>query len=52
MEGKGHQMNAAGYTEEEQKINQTTEDISHTAQGHKANISNPSKHGYLEIDSW
>jgi len=43
MAGVGHQMNAAGYTEEDQKINQTPEDISHKAQGHKANISNPSK---------
>ncbi|KAF2495581.1 hypothetical protein BU16DRAFT_462198 [Lophium mytilinum] len=41
MEGAGHQMNAAGYSEAEQKIDHSTEDISHAAQGHKANISNP-----------
>lgn len=44
MEGVGHQMNAAGYSEAEQKIDHSTEDISHSAQGHKANISNPSTH--------
>ncbi|KAF2807831.1 uncharacterized protein BDZ99DRAFT_464742 [Mytilinidion resinicola] len=49
-------MNAAGYSEEEQKINQTTEDVSHSAQGHKANISNPNtsekskKHSKEELE--
>jgi hypothetical protein len=41
---KSHQgTTAPGYTEAEQNIDNTTEDISHKAQGHKANISNPSE---------
>lgn len=41
---KSHQgVTAPGYTEAEQNIDNTTEDISHKAQGHKANLSNPSK---------
>ncbi|KAF2088431.1 putative conidiation-specific expression protein [Saccharata proteae CBS 121410] len=36
-----HQNNMAGYSEDMQNINQTTEDISHMATGHKANLSNP-----------
>lgn len=38
-----HQDKMAGLTKEDQNINNTTEDISHMASGHKANISNPSK---------
>lgn len=40
----GHQgITAPGYTAAEQNIDNTTEDISNKAQGHKANLSNPSK---------
>jgi len=35
---------APGYTEADQNINNTTEDISNKASGHKANLSNPSKY--------
>ncbi|KAH7081883.1 hypothetical protein BKA63DRAFT_504830 [Paraphoma chrysanthemicola] len=34
-------ITAAGLTEADQNINNTAEDISHSAQGHKANLSNP-----------
>jgi hypothetical protein len=36
-------ITAAGLSEADQNINNTTEDISHKASGHKANLSNPSK---------
>ncbi|KAK3210245.1 hypothetical protein GRF29_44g2097387 [Pseudopithomyces chartarum] len=36
-----HQDKMAGLTKEDQNINNTTEDISNQASGHKANISNP-----------
>lgn len=38
-----HQDKMAGLTKEDQNINNTAEDISNQASGHKANISNPSK---------
>ncbi|KAJ4399853.1 hypothetical protein N0V91_009124 [Didymella pomorum] len=39
---QGHQgITAPGYTAAEQNIDNTTEDISNKAQGHKANLSNP-----------
>ncbi|KAF2656000.1 hypothetical protein K491DRAFT_692360 [Lophiostoma macrostomum CBS 122681] len=41
VSGSGHQDKLAGLTQEDQNINQTAEDISHSAQGHKANLSNP-----------
>ncbi|KAJ4359540.1 uncharacterized protein N0V89_000095 [Didymosphaeria variabile] len=41
MTEPSHQMNAAGLSEADQNINNTTEDISNKASGHKANISNP-----------
>ena len=34
---------APGLTEADQSINNTTEDISHKASGHKADLSSPSK---------
>ncbi|KAF3041331.1 hypothetical protein E8E12_006508 [Didymella heteroderae] len=34
-------VTAPGYTAAEQNIDNTTEDISHKARGHKANLSNP-----------
>lgn len=41
---QGHQgITASGYTVAEQNIDNTTEDISNKAQGHKANLSNPNK---------
>jgi hypothetical protein len=43
MSGEGQQYKTAGLTEADQKINETTEDISNQASGHKANLSNPSK---------
>lgn len=46
---KSHQgVTAPGYTEAEQNIGNTTEDISNKASGHKANLSNPSKY-YLGV---
>ncbi|ORY07277.1 hypothetical protein BCR34DRAFT_489581 [Clohesyomyces aquaticus] len=36
-----HQDKMAGLAKEDQAINESPEDISHSAQGHKANISNP-----------
>lgn len=36
-------ITAPGYTAAEQNIDNTTEDISNKAQGHKANLSNPSE---------
>jgi len=36
-------VTAPGYTAAEQNIDKTTEDISNKAQGHKANLNNPSK---------
>ncbi|KAF2735391.1 hypothetical protein EJ04DRAFT_563410 [Polyplosphaeria fusca] len=38
---QGQQYKTAGLTKEDQNINNTPEDISHAAQGHKANLSNP-----------
>jgi hypothetical protein len=35
-------VTAPGYTAAEQNIDNTTEDVSNKAQGHKANLSNPS----------
>ena len=35
-------ITAAGLSEADQNINNTPEDISHKAAGHKANLSNPS----------
>jgi hypothetical protein len=46
MSGQGvsHQgITAPGLSEADQNINNTTEDISNKASGHKANLSNPSK---------
>jgi hypothetical protein len=43
VSGGGHQDKMAGLTQDDQNINQTTEDISNRASGHKANLSNPSK---------
>lgn len=44
MTTPSHQgITAPGLTEADQNINRTTEDISHMAAGHKANLSNPSK---------
>jgi hypothetical protein len=41
---KSHEgITAPGLSEADQNINNTTEDISHKASGHKANLSNPSK---------
>ena len=37
-----HQDKMAGLTQADQQINQTPEDVSNAASGHKANISNPS----------
>ncbi|KAH7354552.1 hypothetical protein BKA66DRAFT_475606 [Pyrenochaeta sp. MPI-SDFR-AT-0127] len=34
-------VTAAGLSEADQNINNTAEDISHSARGHKANLSNP-----------
>jgi hypothetical protein len=42
MTEPSHQANAAGLSEADQNINNTAEDISHAASGHKANINNPS----------
>ena len=45
MSGQGvsHQgITAPGLSEADQNINNTTEDISNKASGHKANLSNPS----------
>lgn len=42
MSGIGQQHKMAGLDETDQNINQTPEDISKQAQGHKANLSNPS----------
>lgn len=42
MNEPSHQANAAGLSKADQNINNTAEDISHAASGHKANISNPS----------
>ncbi|KAF2878061.1 hypothetical protein BDV95DRAFT_480341 [Massariosphaeria phaeospora] len=40
--GQSHQgITAPGLSEVDQNINNSTEDISHKAQGHKANLSNP-----------
>lgn len=47
MSGQGvsHQgITAPGLSEADQNINNTTEDISNKASGHKANLSNPSTH--------
>ena len=42
-QGQSHQgITAPGLSEADQNINNTTEDISHQAAGHKANLSNPS----------
>ncbi|KAF2244649.1 hypothetical protein BU26DRAFT_434229 [Trematosphaeria pertusa] len=41
QQGGGHQDKMAGLTEADQNINNTTEDVSNQAQGHKANLSNP-----------
>ncbi|KAK7179644.1 hypothetical protein DPSP01_012922 [Paraphaeosphaeria sporulosa] len=41
MTEPSYQANAAGLSEEDQNINNTAEDISHAASGHKANLSNP-----------
>ena len=42
-EQKSHQgITAPGLSEADQNINNTTEDISNKASGHKANLSNPS----------
>jgi hypothetical protein len=38
----GQQYKTAGLTKEDQNIDNTVEDISHKASGHKANLSNPS----------
>ncbi|KAG9204434.1 hypothetical protein B5807_11439 [Epicoccum nigrum] len=39
---KSHEgITAPGLSEADQNINNTTEDISHKASGHKANLSNP-----------
>ncbi|KZM19006.1 uncharacterized protein EKO05_0010361 [Ascochyta rabiei] len=39
---RSHQdITALGLSEADQNINNTTEDISHKASGHKANLSNP-----------
>ncbi|KAJ8116208.1 hypothetical protein OPT61_g2315 [Boeremia exigua] len=41
---KSHQgITAPGLSEADQNINNTTEDISNKASGHKANLSNPSE---------
>ncbi|PSN64440.1 hypothetical protein BS50DRAFT_678546 [Corynespora cassiicola Philippines] len=37
----GQQYKTAGLTEADQNIDNTVEDISHKAAGHKANLSNP-----------
>lgn len=43
MSGTSHQgITAPGLSEADQNINNTVEDISHQAAGHKANLSNPS----------
>jgi hypothetical protein len=39
---EGHQYKAGEMSETMQNINNTTEDISNAARGHKANLSNPS----------
>jgi hypothetical protein len=41
--GQSHQgITAAGLSEADQNINNSVEDRSHKAAGHKANLSNPS----------
>jgi hypothetical protein len=43
--GPAHEgITAAGLSKEDQNINNSVEDKSHQAAGHKANLSNPSKH--------
>jgi hypothetical protein len=49
MNEPSHQANAAGLSEADQNINNTAEDISHAASGHKANLSNPSTYPVLYL---
>ncbi|KAF2835042.1 hypothetical protein M501DRAFT_942935 [Patellaria atrata CBS 101060] len=39
--GQHHAYKAAGYSETDQNLNNSPEDVSNKAQGHKANLSNP-----------
>jgi hypothetical protein len=47
-QGVSHQgITAPGLSEADQNINNSVEDVSHQAAGHKANLSNPSMFIYL-----
>jgi hypothetical protein len=48
MSSSNQDITAAGLSEADQNINNSVEDKSHQAAGHKANLSNPSKF-YLPV---
>jgi hypothetical protein len=48
MSSSNQDITAAGLSEADQNINNSVEDKSHQAAGHKANLSNPSK-SYLSV---